>query len=139
MRETGESLPDVANLLDLSEVLHCSVDAILSAGEGCAAYRRHVTIAQMREALTSIEHIGQLLGRDHFIYHCIIDGLNKRMNTTIEKAFTDEHIFEVFTGELLIACINNGDYLDPRDVEVNLKAEKAKAYILKLLKEKGIK
>ncbi len=137
--ERGESLPDVANLLDLANVLHCSVDAILTGGEGSISYRRHVTVAQMREALSSIERVGQLLGRDHFIYQCIIDSLNQCMNTTMEKAFTDEHIFEVFTGEFLIACINNGDYVDPRDVEANLKAEKSKAYIRNLLKEKGIR
>ena len=28
--------------------------------------------------------MGELLERDHFIYTCIIDALNRRMNTTIE-------------------------------------------------------
>lgn len=100
--------------------LHCSVDAILSGGSGCGGYRRHVTVAQMREALGAVNHIGETLGRDHFIYICIVNALNERMNTTIERAFAEPHIVDVFTIEFLEACIRNGDYEDPRDVTAHL-------------------
>ncbi len=137
--ERGETLPDVSLLPDLAQILRCSVDAILSGGGGSSSYRRHVTVTQMREALASINRIGELLGRDHFIYICIIDALNDRMNTTIEKAFNDDHIFEVFTIEFLLQCVKNGDYVDPRDVEANLKPSKAKDYLLKTMFEQGIR
>ena len=137
--ERGESIPDVGLLPDLAQILRCSVDAILSGGGGSSAYRRHVTVAQMREALASINRMGELLGRDHFIYECIINALNERMNTTIEKAFNDDHIFEVFTIEFLLQCVKNGDYVDPRDVEVNLKPSKARDYMLNVMSEMGIK
>lgn len=137
--ERGESLPDVSLLPDLACMLRCSVDAILSGGAGCGGYRRHVTVAQMREALGALNRIGELLGRDHFIYTCIIDALNTRMNTTIESAFSDPHIFEVFTIEFLMACVKNGDYVDPRDVLAHLKDCKARDYMLKMLSEYGIK
>ena len=97
--ERGETLPDVSLLPDIACMLRCSVDAILSGGSGCGGYRRHVTVAQMREALSALDRIGELLGRDHFIYKCIIDALNTRMNTTIEISFSDPHIFEIFTIE----------------------------------------
>ena len=74
----------------------------------------------MQEALSSLDRIGELLGWDHFIYQCIIDALNLRMNTTIEVSFSDPHIFDVFTIEFLLACIGNGDYVDPKDVLVHL-------------------
>ena len=93
----------------------------------------------MREALNSINRIGELLGKDHFIYTCIIDALDLRMNTNLEQAFSNSHAFEVFTAEFLLACIINGDYVDPRDVQSNLKAEKAKDYILKTMHEQGIR
>ena len=137
--ERGESIPDVSLLPDLAQILRCSVDAILSGGGGSSAYRRHVTVEQMREALNCINRMGELLGKDHFIYSCIIDALNERMNTTIEKAFNDDHIFEVFTIEFLLQCVKNGDYVDPRDVEVNLKPSKARDYMLNVLSEMGIK
>ena len=137
--ERGESLPDITLLPDLACMLRCSVDAILSSGNSCGGYRRRVTVAQMREALSCIDRIGELLGRDHFIYTCIIDALNTRMNTTIEKSFTDPHIFEVFTLEFLLGCIRSGDYVDPRDVMLNMQQHKARDYVLQVLSENGIK
>ena len=120
-------------------MLRCSVDAILSGGAGCGGYRRHVTVAQMREALSLLDRIGELLGRDHFIYQCIIGALNVRMNTTIEQSFSDPHIFEVFTIEFLLGCIDGGDYVDPRDVISHLQPSKARDYILNVLHEHGIR
>jgi len=93
----------------------------------------------MREALSSLDRIGELLGRDHFIYTCIMEALNKRMNTTIEPSFSDPHIFEVFTIEFLLGCIRNGDYADPRDVQMHLTPSKAREYVLRVLQENGIR
>ncbi len=137
--ERGETVPDVATLPDLANVLRCSVDAILSGGGESSAYRRHITVAQMREALSNINRIGELLGQDHFIYECIIHALNERMNTTIEQAFYDAHIFEVFTIEFLLACVRNGDYVDPRDVQTNLKPSKAREFLLAEMQKSGIR
>ena len=137
--ERGETIPDVAILLDLASELHCSVDAILSGGAGCGGFRRHITVAQMQEALSALDRIGELLGRDHFIYQCIIDALNTRMNTTIEGSFSDPHIFDVFTIEFLLACIDNGDYVDPNAVEAQLPQSPARDYLMKSLQEHGIR
>ncbi len=137
--ERGETIPDVALLLDLAGALHCSVDAILSGGAGCGGFRRHITVAQMQEALSSLDRIGELLGRDHFVYQCIIDALNARMNTAVEASFSDPHVFDVFTVEFLLGCIGNGDYVDPRDVESHLPASKARDYLLKSMQERGIR
>ncbi len=137
--ERGETIPDVSILLDLADALHCSVDAILSGGAGCGGFRRHITVAQMQDALSSLDHIGELLGRDHFIYQCIIHALNTRMNTSIEGSFSDPQIFDVFTIEFLLGCIGNGDYVDPRDVEAHLPPSKAREYLMKSMQEHGIR
>lgn len=137
--ERGETLPDVALLPDVARVLHCSVDAILSGGAGCGGYRRHVTVAQMRDALDAVNRIGEKLGRDHFIYICIVDALNARMKTTIECAFAEPHIADVFTIEFLEACIRSGDYVDPRDVMAHLPPSRAREHLLHLLDEVGMK
>ena len=137
--ERGETFPDVSALPDLAGVLHCSIDAILTGGEGCGGFRRHITVAQMQEALSALDRIGELLGRDHFIYQCIIEALNTRMNTTIETSFSDPHIFDVFTVEFLLACIENGDYVDPRDVEAHLPPCGAREYLTRSMQEHGIR
>ena len=55
--ERGETIPDVTLLPDLANALHCSVDAILSGGAGCGGFRRHITVAQMQEALSALDRI----------------------------------------------------------------------------------
>ena len=137
--ERGAAIPDVSLLPDLACMLRCSVDAILSGGNGCGGYRRHVNVAQIREALSLIDRIGELLGREHFVYRCIIDALNTRMNTMIEPAFADPKVFEIFTIEFLLGCIRDGDYVDPRDVQAHFQPSKARDYVLNVLKEQGIR
>ncbi|MBQ7474644.1 MAG: helix-turn-helix transcriptional regulator [Clostridia bacterium] len=137
--ERGDTLPDVSVLPDLACLLHCSVDAILSGGRGSGGYRRNITVTQIAEALNSLDRFGELLGRDHFAYGCVIDALNKRMNTTIEQSFSDPKIFNVFTIEFLLGCVDNGDYVDPRDVEAHLPPSRAREYLLEKLKEHGIR
>lgn len=137
--ERGESVPDVAVLPDLARLLHCSVDSILSGGYGMSGYRRYITVSQMAEALIAIRRIGELLGLDHFVYTTIIDSLNKQMNTTIEEAFIDSTMFDLFTGEFLIGCVRNGDYVDPRDVHAHIQPEQCRNHILNLLGELGIR
>ncbi|MBQ4332668.1 MAG: helix-turn-helix transcriptional regulator [Clostridia bacterium] len=137
--ERGESVPDVALLPDLACVLHCSVDAILAGGNVVNGYRRYVTFSQMCEALSALIRMGELLGRDHRVYTTIIDAINTSMNTTIEDAFADPNMFEMWAGEFLIGCIRNGDYVDPRDVMANMKSSQWKEYTLNLLDELGIR
>ena len=137
--ERGESLPDVSLLPDLAGILGCSVDAILLAGESGIGCRRRVTVSQMREALEALRKMGYLLGQDHFIYQCVMEALDQRMNTTVEQAFADPHIFEVFVGEFLLGCVRNGDYVDPRDVQAHFKPGKARENILNTLREQGMR
>lgn len=137
--ESGEALPDISALPELACALRCSVDALLSGGTGCGGFRRHVTVAQMREALSALGRIGELLGRDHFVYDCIIRALNERMNTTIEASFSNAHIYEAFVGEFLLGCVRAGDYVDPRDVQAHMQPGKPRDYILNALREAGIR
>lgn len=137
--ERGESLPDIALMPDLARILHCSVDAILYAGNGCGSYRRHMTVADAREALLLIRRIGDLLGDDHPVYDTIIKAINSTMNTDIRPAFTNQAIFEVFVAEFLLHCLHSSDYVDPRDVCAHLKEQKSRAYLLDALAELGIR
>ena len=137
--ERGESLPDVSLLPDLARVLRCSVDAILSGGSGCGGYRRHITVAQIRESLGCLNRIGELLGQDHFIYTCIIEGLNRRMNTNIEEAFADQRVLECFTAEAIIQNLMGGKYIDPTDVKNSFQSDHFRNMVLGYCSRYGIK
>lgn len=49
--ERGDSLPDIAILLDLAAVLETTVDNILSGGVFAVAYTRKLTMEDIRKAL----------------------------------------------------------------------------------------
>lgn len=135
--ERGEAVPDVSLLPDLAGILRCSVDTILLGGVGCIAYRRHVTVSQAREALAAIARVGTLLGHDHFVCRTMIDALDERMHTSVEAAFTDPHLTEVFVIEFLLGCVQNGDYVDPRDVQMHLGQSRARDALLDELAGRG--
>lgn len=138
--ERGESLPDTALLPDLACILDCSIDIILGGGTAPGRYRRRITVAQMREAINCIRRMRELLGPDHFMCRTMIDALNVRMNSDIEPAFSDEFIFDAYIGEAILACVRDGgDYIDLNDVSANLMDGKPKEYILRRLKDLGIK
>lgn len=68
----------------------------------------------------------------------IIETINTQMNTTIQSSFSDPHIFDVFTIEFLLACIENGDYVDPNDVKAHLPDSKARNILLDKLSQYNI-
>ena len=55
--------------------------------------------------------------------------------TTIEDAFTDPKMFELFAGEFLIRCVRNGDYVDPRDVMAHMQPSPWRDYTMSVLGE----
>ena len=137
--ERGESLPDAGILMDVALILDTSVDAILGGGREAWRFRKRVTVAQLREVMAAIRRIGEVLGRDHFIYETMISALDTRMNAEIERAFEQENVMDAYIGECAIFCARGGDYIDPGDLKANLKNQKALEATLRVLRECGIK
>ena len=115
--ERGETLPDTAILLDLAEVLETSVDYILSGGKQALAYRGRISVSDMKEGIMALRHMGVCLGRDNIIYQSAVDGINGRMNTSIEDAFSNEDVLEAFIAEAVIQNLILGKYVDITDVK----------------------
>ena len=136
--ERGDTLPDTALLPDLARMLDASVDEMLGAGTPWL-YRRKVTVAQMKEAMELIRRLRVLLGDDHFMYRAMIDGVDARMNSTIEPALEDPRLFDVYVCEALIECVRQGDYVDPLDLKANIHHARALQGTLDFLHEHGIK
>ncbi len=137
--ERGETLPDASILMDLALIYETSVDLILGGGREAWRFRRRVTVAQLREVLYAVRRMGEILGRDHFIYRTMIDALDSRMNAEIERAFSNESIMDAYIGECAIECAKNGDYIDPSDLKANLHNQKALEVTLARLRERGIR
>lgn len=137
--ERGETVPDVGILLDLAGILRTTVDNLLSGGKTIMEYRGKITVAEVREAMSSLRRMGELLGEDNLLYAAAIEGINTKLNTTVEEAFHSEKIFEVFVVEALLSCIRNGYYADITDIKNNLKNEKLRDYAIDFAEKHGLK
>lgn len=135
--ERAESLPDTALLPQLALLYGVSVDEILGGGSGAWRFRRKVMVAQMWEAISCIERMGMLLGRDHFMYRTMVDALNARMNSELEPAFNNPSIWDAYVAEALIECVRQGDYVELADAAANIRSERPREYLLQWLRENG--
>lgn len=86
-------------------------------------YKGKITVSDMKEGISCLGKVGELLGKDNIIYRYAIEGINEKMNTNIEECFYDERIFECFTAEAIIQNLKNGAYIDITDVKNNFKYE----------------
>lgn len=137
--ERGETLPDTAILLDLANALETSVDCILTGGSQVLHYRGKFTVSQMRDGILALKRMGELLGKDNALYCHAIAGINERMNTNIEDAFTDERILECFVAEAIIQNLMAGKYIDLTDVKNGFQHEHFRNIVLDHCARYGIK
>ena len=137
--ERGETFPDTAILLDLANALETSVDFILTGGSQVLRYRGKFTVSQMSEGVLALKHMGELLGKDNLLYRHAIDGINERMNTNIEDAFTDSRVLECFIAEAIIQNLMAGKYVDPTDVKNGFQHEHFRNIVLDHCARHGIK
>ena len=135
--ERGQSLPDTALLPDLACVLDCSVDMLLGGHSG--SFRRRITVGNMRQAIECLRRMRELLGADHFMYRTMTDALDERLNSTVEAAFANENAMDAYVCEALLACIEQGDYVDVHDVRRHISNEKARTFTLRRMEERGLK
>ena len=137
--ERGETLPDTAILLDLARVLDTTVDHILTAGERTLNCQGSITVEQMRRGLEALREMGDKLGNHNPIYRHAVEGINEKMNTNIEDAFRDEHIFECFVAEAVIHNLIAGYTIDPEDVRTGFQHEEFREIVLDYCGRFGIR
>lgn len=137
--ERGETLPDTAILLDLANALGTSVDLILTGGSQVLHYKGKFTVAQMQEGILALKQMGALLGKDNLLYRHAVDGINEKMNTNIEDAFTDQRILECFMAEAIIQNLMAGKYVDITDVKNSFRYDQFRDIVLDHCQRHGIK
>lgn len=136
--ERGETLPDTVLLPGLANILETSVDLLLSGGQMRTRYKGKITVSQMRKGLNCLKCMGEFLGKDHILYRHAIEGINERMNTNVEEAFTDERVFECFLTEAILQSLMAGKYIDRTDVQNSIQNQRFQTMILQYCDRYGI-
>ena len=137
--ERGETLPDTAILLDLAEVLETTVDNILSGGKQALGYKGRIAVQDMKDGLLALRHMGECLGTENILYRSAVDGINHRLNTSVEDAFSDENVLEAFIAEAIIQNLISGKYVDITDVKSSFRNPRFRDIVLSYCNRCGIK
>lgn len=137
--ERGETLPDVAILPDLANVLETSIDNILLGGEKQVEYKGKISVSDIKNGLNCLKNMGELLGKENKIYHSAVKGINNEMNTDIKEAFINDYTFEAFLAEAIIQNLIHGMYVDVSDVKNNFKYDHFKNIVLEYCNRYGMK
>lgn len=137
--ERGETLPDITLLPDLAKILETTIDNILTGSEKAIEYKGKFTVTDMKKGLNCLKNAGEYLGTENLIYRAAIKGINTDLNTDIEKAFSDDYVFEAFLAEAIIQNLISGQYVDISDVRNNFKHEHFKNIVLNYCNKHGIK
>lgn len=137
--ERGETLPDTALLPDLANILETTIDNILTGGEKMMNYRGKITVSDMRRGIECLGEMGKLLGKDNIIYRYAINGINEKMNTDIEPAFSDEYVLECFIAEAVIQNLKAGAYIDITDIKTSFRNEHFSKIVCDYAEEHNIK
>lgn len=136
--ERGETLPDITVLPDLARVLETSVDNILSGGEKQVEFKGKFSVSDIRKGLDNLKQMGECLGRENIIYKSAVNGINSRLNTDIEEAFSDNYAFEAFLAEAIIQNVLSGKYVDLSDVKNNFEYDHFKNIAVSYCNRYGI-
>lgn len=136
--ERGETLPDIAILVPLSEALETTVDFILTGGEKALNYRGKIKVSDIIEGIKHLGGMGECLGKENIIYRYAIKGINEGMNTDIEACFKDDYILECFVAEAIIQNLKKGAYVDLTDVKKSFKYENFRNIVIDWCKKYGI-
>lgn len=136
--ERGETLPDITVLPDLAKVLETSIDNILLGGDRQVEYKGKISVSDMKEGLLSLKKTGEKLGKENIIYRAAVEGINEKLNTDIEQAFSDDYVFEAFLSEAIIQNLMQGMYIDVSEIKNNFKHEHFKNIVLEYCKRYGI-
>lgn len=137
--ERGEALPDTAILPELARILETTVDFILMGEDMLTEYKGKFTVADMKKGLVCIKEAGEYLGKENIIYRAAIEGINTRLNTDIEEAFSDSYVFDAFLAEAIIQNLMAGLYVDISDVKNNFRYEHFKNIVIDYCRRFGIK
>lgn len=137
--ERGETLPDITLLPDLAKILETTIDYILCSAEKTVEYKGKFSVADMKKGLNCLKYAGEYLGIDNLIYRAAIKGINTDLNTDIEKAFSDDYIYEAFLSEAIIQGLMAGLYVDITDVKNNFKYDHFKNIVVEYCSKYGIK
>lgn len=127
--ENGENLPDACVLLPLAELLHTTVDELLSAG----AKRLHQPIDMMKlyGSIDAVKEVLEGFGEDSTIARSLMDGIRACIGKEEETFQLDAACREALLAEAIIHRLQQGDTLTESELEKVIRDEALRTRVRK--------
>jgi len=129
--ETGESLPDIGILLELSTILETTTDKILSGGYLVIRKTQFINIENIIEGFKALENLRHYFGEKSTFYLGAIEGINQKMNIDFEQYIKNDRYKETMLSEVIIQYLMNGYHIEKKDIEHYIKSDKLRNIIYK--------
>ncbi|MCF7930689.1 MAG: helix-turn-helix domain-containing protein [Acholeplasmataceae bacterium] len=129
--ETGESLPDISILLELSNVLDTTTDKILSGGYLVIRQTQFIQVDHIIEGFKALENLRYYFGEKSTFYLGAIEGINQKMNIDFEQYIKNDRYKETMLAEVIIQHLMNGYHIEKSDIDSNIKSDKLRNIIYK--------
>ncbi|MBQ8556117.1 MAG: methyltransferase domain-containing protein [Clostridia bacterium] len=127
--ENGENLPDASILLPLSEVLHTTADALLSAGS--IRLRRPLDVARLMEGVAALHTVRDTFGEASLLWQGMAEGVLRMTGQTAEMCLRDGEGRERLLAEAVVYHLQHGGTLDERAIDAAFHDEALRARIRK--------
>lgn len=133
--ETGVTLPDTQLLLELSDILGTTVDAILSAGVPRVRKGNRIDISMIKQGIEQLSFMKTYFGVKSSFYRGITEGINREMGLDIEVSLKDEYSRECLLAEAVIQLITEGNVVSVDEIKENFRSEKMTDTVLRYHKK----
>ena len=127
--ENGENLPDISLLLPLAELLHTTVDALLSAGE--KRFRRPVDMARLHAGVAGLQAALEAFGEDSALGQQLLQGLGQQIRMDAKHCLQDPHGLEILLAEAIMQRLREGETLPDGVLEAEIRDEALRQRIAK--------
>lgn len=127
--ETGETLPDVALLLDLCNALDTTADTLLNGGVVVNKNRRLIKVENIVAGFDHLLQARDCFGAESTFYQGMVEGISNKMNFDFEQALATN--LQVLYTEVVIQYLLNGYTVDIEEAKTYITNEK---YINEIIK-----
>lgn len=127
--ETGETLPDVALLLNLCDALDTTADTLLNGGVVVNKNRKLIKVENVVAGFDHLLQARDCFGKESIFYQGIVEGISNKMNFDFEQALASN--LQVLYTEVVIQYLLNGYTVDIEEAKNYITNEKYLAEIVK--------
>lgn len=127
--ENGDNLPDTGLLMPLAELLHTTVDALLSAGT--QRFRQPVDMARLHAGVAGLQAALDAFGEDSPLGQRLMEGVREQTRQDAKACLNDADGRELLLAEAMLHQLTQGASLPDSMLNAEIRSEALRQRITK--------